>query len=172
MSTDSKAQLLPCPFCGGKAEAKKPDASYEFTLIKCQECDAQTDERIDFADAAEAWNRRAPSLPDQSIIEAVDGWFARNTGLGGCSDKDVAELAAIFAAAPKPAQVPEGWKIVPEEPTTEMWEAVNKLDDEMAAGGSEHGCTIEQAWHCLYDAAPQPPDGLMRENPVTKQGEE
>lgn len=32
------------------------------------------------------------------LIEAVDAWFARNTGLGGCSDKDVAELAAIFAA--------------------------------------------------------------------------
>lgn len=32
------------------------------------------------------------------LIEAVDAWFAQNTGLGGCSDKDVAELAAIFAA--------------------------------------------------------------------------
>ena len=32
------------------------------------------------------------------LIEAVDAWFAKNTGLGGCSDKDVAELAAIFAA--------------------------------------------------------------------------
>jgi hypothetical protein len=48
--------------------------------------------------------RRAPSVPDQSIIEAVDGWFARNTAIGGCSDKDVAELAAIFAAAPKPPE--------------------------------------------------------------------
>ena len=32
-----------------------------------------------------------------ALIEAVDAWFADNTGLGGCSDKDVAELAAIFA---------------------------------------------------------------------------
>lgn len=48
--------------------------------------------------------RSAPSMPDQSIIEAVDGWFARNTALGGCSDKDVAELAAIFAAAPQPTE--------------------------------------------------------------------
>ncbi|MDH1816262.1 hypothetical protein, partial [Comamonas aquatica] len=48
--------------------------------------------------------RRAPSMTDQSIIEAVDGWFARNTALGGCSDKDVAELAAIFAATQPAAQ--------------------------------------------------------------------
>ena len=59
--------------------------------------------------------RRAPSVPDQSIIEAVDGWFARNTGLGGCSDKDVAELAAIFAAAPQPPEadhIPDAGKMV------------------------------------------------------------
>ncbi|MDH1378360.1 hypothetical protein N5J07_02585 [Comamonas aquatica] len=57
--------------------------------------------------------RRAPSMTDQSIIEAVDGWFARNTALGGCSDKDVAELAAIFAAAPQP---PEAAPVVLPEP--------------------------------------------------------
>lgn len=32
----------------------------------------------------------------KSLTYAVDLWFAQNTGLGGCSDKDVAELAAIF----------------------------------------------------------------------------
>ena len=36
-----------------------------------------------------------PNLPESLTIE-VDAWFARNTGLGGCSDKDVAELAEIF----------------------------------------------------------------------------
>ncbi len=38
--------------------------------------------------------------PSDALIEAVDAWFADNTGLGGCSDKDVAELAAIFATQP------------------------------------------------------------------------
>ncbi|QXW17465.1 hypothetical protein KXJ72_11500 [Comamonas aquatica] len=38
--------------------------------------------------------------PSDALIEAVDAWFAENTGLGGCSDKDVAELAAIFATQP------------------------------------------------------------------------
>lgn len=34
-------------------------------------------------------------LPE-SLINEVDAWFAQNTGLGGCSDKDVSELAGIF----------------------------------------------------------------------------
>jgi|GEM_PF-2675792 len=79
--------------------------------------------------------RRAPSMPDQSIIEAVDGWFARNTALGGCSDKDVAELAAIFAAAPQPpeaAPVPQFSSI-----------AQKKLDYLLEAGEAITGYAIE-----------------------------
>lgn len=38
--------------------------------------------------------------PSDALIEAVDAWFAENTGLGGCSDKDVSELAEIFATHP------------------------------------------------------------------------
>jgi hypothetical protein len=60
-------------------------------------------------------------------------------------------------APPAPVQ-PEGWKLVPVEPTREMWIAVNKLDDQMAAGNYDgKGCSIEQAWDCLLDAAPTPP---------------
>lgn len=51
--------------------------------------------------------------------------------------------------------VPDGWKLVPVEPTRKMWEAVNKLDDEMAAGAYDgKGASIEQIWACLVDAAP------------------
>lgn len=35
------------------------------------------------------------ALPE-SLILAVDRWFSANTGLGGCSDKDVRELAELF----------------------------------------------------------------------------
>lgn len=65
MTHYTDVELLPCPFCGGKAEAKKPDTSYEFTLIKCQECDVKTGECIDFADAAEAWNCR--TQPSEAV---------------------------------------------------------------------------------------------------------
>jgi hypothetical protein len=66
------------------------------------------------------------------------------------------KLSAIKQALSAP--VPEGWKMVPIEPTREMWTAVNKLDDQMAAGNYDgKGCSIEQAWNCLLDAAPTPP---------------
>lgn len=51
--------------------------------------------------------------------------------------------------------IPAGWKLVPIEPTRKMWDAVNKLDDEMAAGAYDgKGASIEQIWACLVDAAP------------------
>lgn len=62
-------------------------------------------------------------------------------------------LASAKAQPSKTAQA--GWKLVPIEPTKEMWDAVNKLDDEMAAGGYDgKGCSIEQAWNCMIEAAP------------------
>lgn len=131
MTHHTDAELLPCPFCGGKAEAKKPDMSYEFTLIKCQECDAQTDEGVDFEDAAEAWNRRAPSasvpqgwklVPEESTeamaraFRADDApyYFAMTT----IRCNDFAERwRAVIAAAPKPpdaepVQLPEPYDYV------------------------------------------------------------
>lgn len=49
--------------------------------------------------AAEQPAGEYPTLPE-SLVRSVDRWFAQNTGLGGCSDKDVAELAAIFYDVP------------------------------------------------------------------------
>jgi len=77
-----------------------------------------------------------------------------------------------IASNPQPAPVQqepvgEGWKLVPVEPTEDMWKAVNKLDDEMAAGSYDgKGCSIEQAWNCLLDAAPTPPS---QRKPLTRE---
>ncbi|AZW14250.1 hypothetical protein CS344_20275 [Bordetella bronchiseptica] len=52
----------------------------------------------------------------------------------------------------------DGWKLVPIEPTAEMWAAVSKLDDEMAAGAYDgKGASIEQVWNCLVETAPESP---------------
>lgn len=98
--------------------------------------------------------RRAPSVPDQSIIEAVDGWFARNTGLGGCSDKDVAELAAIFAAAPQP---PEAAPVQLPEPSAWMLGCQTmggdvgwKLSWSKSGAGVCHRLSGEEFEHPLY----------------------
>lgn len=72
------------------------------------------------------------------------------------SDDDLCDVCYWRKRAEQPAPV-QGWKLVPIEPTEYMWKAVNKLDDEMAAGSYDgKGCSIEQAWNCLLAAAPQP----------------
>ena len=92
----------------------------------------------------DAWVRAAPAFAPE--FEQHRAW---------------AETFAWFAvrdlAAPPQEQAP-GWVLVPIEPTREMWAAVNKLDDEMAAGSYDgKGCSIEQAWQCLLDHAPAAP---------------
>lgn len=59
-------------------------------------------------------------------------------------DQHFAELAAIRAQA---VGEPDGYVLVPVEPTAEMWEAVNKLDDEMAAGGYDGNITAPRCRH-------------------------
>lgn len=79
--------------------------------------------------------------------EMLDGgWNARSLSKYARSLED--KIAEIYTA-------PTDWKLVPIEPTKEMWDAVNKLDDQMSAGGYDgKGCSIEQAWNCMLDAAP------------------
>lgn len=52
------------------------------------------------------------------------------------------------------------WKICPEDPTGEMFRAVNKVDNEAYAGGSQHGADDEQRWWAMYGAA-EAPEGLV-----------
>lgn len=51
---------------------------------------------------------------------------------------------------------PDTQRVVPVEPTTEMFAAANKVDDEMYCGGSQHGADNEQIWYAMIAAAPQP----------------
>jgi len=54
---------------------------------------------------------------------------------------------------------PTEWVTVPRVPDETMWAAVNKLDDQMAAGSYDgKGCSIAQAWACLIKAAPPAPE--------------
>lgn len=51
-----------------------------------------------------------------------------------------------------------------------MWAAVNKLDDEMAAGSYDgKGCSIEQAWNCMLDFAPDAPALAATPSPAPAQ---
>lgn len=61
-----------------------------------------------------------------------------------------------LAMVPK-QEAPAGWKLVPEDPTGDMFRAAAKIDNEMFAGGSSHGAEDGQVWAAMYDAAPEAP---------------
>lgn len=90
--------------------------------------------------------------------DEFEAWWQRgewNVAAKDLAWKDMCRMA--FHAGRAPQAVPEGWKLVPVEPTREMWAAFNKLDDEMAAGSYDGtGCSFEQGWNCMLAAAPQP----------------
>lgn len=95
----------------------------------------------------------------REALEAARNWIRNAVGVGD-HPKVLNQIDAALSAPTE--QVPDGWKLVPVEPTREMWAAVNKLDDEMAAGAYDgKGCTIEQAWECLLAASPSAPTAVQ-----------
>ncbi|WP_448679970.1 hypothetical protein [Pseudomonas nicosulfuronedens] len=51
--------------------------------------------------------------------------------------------------------VPDGYALVPVEPTREMFIAVNKEDDKAYAGGCDHGAQFDWLWTAALEAAPR-----------------
>lgn len=58
---------------------------------------------------------------------------------------DMATGDKLFTAPPAPVlRVPDGWKLVPVEPTKEMWDAYDDAPDD-----------IDSEWHAMLMAAPE-----------------
>ena len=73
------------------------------------------------------------------------------------ADPAIADGKALIEQMQREAvQPPEGWRLVPVEPTEEMWKAADLIDDRMFAGGSSHGAETGQIWEAMLYAAPQP----------------
>jgi hypothetical protein len=97
---------------------------------------------------------------NEKAVRAFNEWFDTAAVSSDGDDLLCRESAQRAWQAALQSQVSntDGWIMVPVTPTREMWDAVNKLDDEMAAGGYDgKGCSIEQAWDCLIAAAPKAP---------------
>ena len=118
------------------------------------------DELNAWADEKEkqAWRNAAIRIGEELSSDGPDGYYEMDAWkwLDWAMEQEPRGKNSL--AQPEQEPVGEGWKLVPVEPTEDMWEAVNKLDDEMAAGSYDgKGCSIEQAWNCLLNAAPTPP---------------
>lgn len=62
------AELLPCPFCGGKAKYRPDHTVERIDTVSCLRCDFYLSDNGDIGSCVEAWNRRAPLsaiVPDE-----------------------------------------------------------------------------------------------------------
>lgn len=60
---ERKSELLPCPFCGGKAfiSTRLPYFGETFTVaVVCEDCNASSKHKIKEEDVIKAWNTRTP----------------------------------------------------------------------------------------------------------------
>lgn len=93
MSTDSKAQLLPCPFCGAKAHFEIDDDRWEW--VECESCGMQGNRSASLMEdckpkLAEAWNSRAypAQVPEGwKMIFVNDAFADLMFWLDRCADK-------------------------------------------------------------------------------------
>lgn len=83
--------LLPCPFCGGKAEFKE-DEQYGALYVGCVACDIHTVFYTDAGGAAEVWNERATSADVERLTRERDDLKRDHTALYAQSHIDAATV--------------------------------------------------------------------------------
>ncbi|MEZ1749992.1 hypothetical protein QVM33_34195, partial [Pseudomonas aeruginosa] len=64
-------------------------------------------------------------------------------------------LTPLYTGPVAQNSVPDGYALVPVEPTREMFIAVNKEDDKAYAGGCDHGAQFDWLWDAALEAAPR-----------------
>lgn len=71
MPSDSNYDLLPCPFCGGRASVRKCGFWFKWLidyLVQCDSCDSFADSRFNkrfsgtIQEAVDRWNHRASMI--------------------------------------------------------------------------------------------------------------
>ena len=98
-------ELLPCPFCGGKATFDHDDNGWYW--IVCEKCGTATNSRTHTMEdchplLAEQWNRRASpaSVPEGLTLDAIyAAWHGAGVDIAGGNWK---RFVVMLAAAPTP----------------------------------------------------------------------
>lgn len=89
----------------------------------------------------------------QALREEVEEWAQRCAEAQVQRDAYQQERDEVLRA--RVVVVPDGYALVPVEPTREMFVAVNKEDDKAYAGGCDHGAQFDWLWAAALDAAPR-----------------
>lgn len=162
-------ELLPCPCCGGKAHLTKREGfgpaggKYSRGYVSCRKCSLTTPTKSPWKAAVERWNRRSAAVTPETVDAACCAMaitIARQDGLTltkagyehGKRERPEAHAQMVEyvtdglqAAAAVTPEIPDGWALVPIEPTAEM----------IKAGESWSGLP-SATWADMIDAAPLP----------------
>ncbi|EEA4443291.1 hypothetical protein DIR50_02230 [Salmonella enterica subsp. enterica serovar Sandiego] len=142
LSTSSQAEpddsgLLPCPFCGSPAE-HYPDGDMEGYIIMCGnkngDCNLQTFGFTTPEEAEKAWNTRA-AIPQT-------GNFRENPISSTNNFRKIADTSTNSPA------IPDGWVMVPKEPTRQMM-----AQGHFAMKGTDRG-KFRRIYQAMITAAP------------------
>lgn len=124
------AELLPCPFCGHVGVTMTEGSTFRWRILECAGCGATTGEvrHNTVADDQVA-------AEEATRAEAIAAWNTR--------------------AAPSP---PDGWKLVPIEPTAEMIEAGHaEYERAMLGNRNDVSAAFRRRWAAMLAASPEPP---------------
>lgn len=99
MNTQALAELLPCPMCGGEAHLERQGHVACKTGWPCVHTAYMNN-----------------GTPDEQNAEAITAWNTRQAASGG-------DTLHGFPVVVNPALPPDGWLLVPREPTPEMMKA-------------------------------------------------
>lgn len=94
------------------------------------------------------------TLSREHLIWRVTNWrrcFEQQQERAHRAEAELARLAATQGA------VPEGWSIVPDEPTKEMRKAASDLETKSAVENYGGSPSAEEYWHAMISAAPEVP---------------
>ncbi|EEP9802985.1 DUF551 domain-containing protein [Salmonella enterica] len=150
LSTSSQAEpddsgLLPCPFCGSPAE-HYPDGDMEGYIIMCGnkngDCNLQTFGFTTPEEAEKAWNTRA-AIPQT-------GNFRENPI---SSTNNFRKIADTSTNSPV---IPDGYALVPVEPTDEMIAAAMNCEDVLFNSDESFCVQFGNIYEAMLAAAPKP----------------
>lgn len=129
-----------------------PQVSEDESGGYCSEEDAEMD------GVAMALDALREELARQEPVAKVhsDGYWTTAADGRAFSDRVQREATVNVYAAPQPAQVPDGWRLVPVEPTDDMCEAAWDSDAADYVGEHKRIHSASMAYKAMLSAAPQP----------------